>query len=181
MQFIAAIIVFFILKLLWDMYNQPKKTQKNRSRAGEVIDLSDAWIDLDNMPYQKREQLLKNGELSLYQLLNEILSDYNYQVYPKVRLADILILPSRADNRIQYLNRIQERNVDFLICKVPEFKPVLIVLVEGQAERKKKQLMNNFSKKAAEAAGLPCLQLSLNNLPPVDSLAKNLRTLGLDI
>jgi len=180
-QFITLIIISFVLKLLWDIYQQQKYKRKNNTKHGDVIDLSDAWVDLDNMPYQKREQMLTGRELSLYQILTEILSNNNYNIYPKVRLADILTISSQADNRLQYLSRIKERNVDFLICELPELRPVLIILVEGQMKGKKKRALDRFTKKAVEAAGLPCLKVNLNTLPSVNELSKKMRSSGLNI
>lgn len=180
LQFIAVLIIALVVKIFWDFYNPPRAKPKNRQPA-DIIDLSDAWIDLENMPYKIKDQMLSNREVLLYQLLYELLAQHNYNVYPKVRLADILLTPATADNRSQYLSRIQERNVDFLVCEVPQLKPVLIILAEGQTGSKKKVLSDNFSKKAAAAAGLPCLTVNLNDLPQPDSLAENLRKLGLDI
>lgn len=182
LQVILLLTLLIAAKLIWDIYKDQKPSApKTRSKAGQVIDLSNAWINPDDLPYKKREHLLSGRELALYQILNDMVDINNYVIFPKVRLADLLSLPAHAKNREEYLHRIKEKNVDFLVCERENLKPVLVVLGEGKSEGKKKQLTDRITRSSIEAAGITVISINLSNLPAPDDLLKNLEVLGLEL
>jgi hypothetical protein len=181
-QFIIVIIVTVLVKLLWDVYKeqmQKKNNSRPSQKGGEVIDLSNAWIDLDDMPYSRREHLLPGRELAVYHLLLELLPGESYVVLPRVRLADVAIVSPEAHNRIEHSNRIRERNLDLLICAAQDLKPLAAITFEAEVEGKKKQLADRFTRKALEAMGLPCLDLRPGSPPSKSELITMLHKLGL--
>jgi len=182
-QIIVLIIFLVLAKIIWDSYkgNHINVKNKSKSKSGEVIDITDAWIDLNNMPYRKKEYLLVGRELAAYQNLIELLADTPYSVFPKIGLSDILSVPTETNNRQEYYHRIKERSVDYVICEGPELKPILLILLEGKPEGKKKQLVDRFTKKAAEAAQINYLNLNLSNLPGTEELLNALENKGLII
>lgn len=183
-QFIIVIIATVLVKLLWDVYkDQMQKKDKSRpsQKGGEVIDLSNAWIDLDDMPYSRREHLLPGRELAIYHLLQEVLPGDSYVVLPRVRLADSIIVSPEARNRIEHINRIKERSIDLLVCAAQDLRPVLAITFEAEIEGKKKQLADRFTRKALEAAGLPSLDLRPATPPSNSELIAMLHKLGLQI
>lgn len=180
-QFIILIIALIIAKLLGDIYKEKKFGKSKDFKGGQVIDLSDAWIDLNDLPYQKRQQLLSASEISIYVILNDILERSKYIIFPKISLANLLDITSGAPNRKEYLYRLKERSIDFVICELPDFRPLVLVLVEGQSNGKKKQLTDRLTKNAAEVANLQYIGLNPCKLPSTDELINKLRTFGLDI
>lgn len=184
-QLLVIVILIIIIKLIWDIVNQQKndqQAQKPKGRQnGEVIDLSNAWVDLNDMPYRRRDYLLSSRELAAYRMFSDLLEDSAYTIFPKVCLADILTLTAGADNRSEYMNRIRERHVDLLVCEGNELKPVLIVVCEGPVEGKKKQLVDRFTRYAAEAAGIAYISLDINNLQSGSELNRRLQKAGLNL
>ncbi|MGI5911520.1 MAG: DUF2726 domain-containing protein [Syntrophomonadaceae bacterium] len=181
-QLIAIVIILILVKLLYDVYkDQILKTSKSRpsSKNGSVIDLSNAWIDLESMPYTQRDHLLDSQELNIYNMLTNILPSKSYIVLPRVRLADFITVPPQASNRAEYINQISQRSIDILICESEELRPVAIINLENDTGGKKKQLANRFTRKVIDAAKLPFLDLKTSSPPSETELANRLRQLGL--
>ncbi len=191
LQFIILIVVVIFGKLVWDIlndYRQKMQTtgpfpgqKKKRPGNGEVIDLSNAWINMNDLPYRKREYLLSGKELTLYQLFATVLEHSSYVAFPRFNLEDVVTVALEADNRTEYSNRIRNRYVDILICEKNELKPVLIIIGEGQGESRKKQqiLEDRFIRSAADAAGIKYLGININNLPSNEQLLTLLRNSNL--
>lgn len=182
-QLIMAIIAVVLAKLLWDIYKEQtnKKNPQPTQKGGEVIDLSNAWIDLENMPYNQRDYLLSGRELALYKLLQNVLPAEAYVILPRVRLADFISVSPEAGNRVEYANRIKERSADVLICEANNLSPVTVVLFEAEAESRKKQLADRFTRKVCEAIDLPCLNLKPATPPSPSELKMALQKTGLNI
>ena len=186
LQLIALILIIVAGKLIWDVYNQHTskntlKTKKKNPSAGKLIDISKAWINVDSMLYKKRDFLLSPRELGLFKITHDILMDSNYIVCPKVRLSDLLILNPDADNYQDYVIRTNEQGVDLVIFEYSEFKPIMVLLTEGDFEGKKKQLTDRFLKSALESAGLPYLMVNTNDLPDAEKLRQVLIDNGLKV
>lgn len=182
-QFILAIIAIVFAKLLWDVYKEQtnKKNHRPSQKGGEVIDLSNAWIDLGDMPYNQRNYLLTGKELALYNLLQGSLPVKDYVVLPRVRLADFISVSPEARNRVEYASRIKERSADILICEAGNLTPVAVVILETETEGKKKQLADRFIRKVCEAADLSCLSIKTAIPPSLTELKAALKKAGLHI
>ncbi|MGI6412366.1 MAG: DUF2726 domain-containing protein [Syntrophomonadaceae bacterium] len=180
-QLIVLLLLLVAGKLLWDSYNQQKTVKKKKPATGKVIDISNAWIDKKDMPYRKREYLLSAKELGLYQALGDVLRESSYIVFPKVRLADLLILNPDAKNYQEHRAKIGEFSVDMTVLELPEMKPVLLVLSDSGTEGRKKQLADRFIKSAAEAAGLPCLGINTSKMPGHEEIQQMLLNSGIKI
>lgn len=178
-QLILAGLAIIALKLIWDVYNDYQNKNSDKSKKGQVIDLSEAWIDMDNLPYQKKDSLLSRSELALFHLLKDAIDSEKYVVFPKVRLEDIMSSAPNAHNAEEHLYRLKERSVDFVICSLPDLKPQLVVFGEGSSESKKKQLSNRFNKRASEEAGIPIMSLDTSSLPSASELSMDLMKMGM--
>ena len=193
LQFIMLIVAIIIGKLVWDILNDYRQKmqptgpfpgqKKTRTGNGEVIDISNAWINMDDLPYRKRDFLMSGKELSLYSLFSTVLENSSYAAFPRVNLEDVITVSLDADNRTEYVNRIRNRYVDILICEKAEMKPVLIIIGEGQGEPRKKQqiLEDRFVRSAADAAGIKYLPVNVNNLPDYEQLLTLLRNSELSV
>ena len=187
-QALALIIIAIILKLLWDYIraqipNQQQKTKqsKKNKRKGEVIDISDAWINASSLPYGSREFLLSNKELALYNEIEAVLANSPYVIAPKIRMAEVLTVSPQADHYQEYVARIKERVLDMVILEKPALKPVLVIHFEGMNDQRKKQIADQFKERALKAAGLPSITLSLNHDLDQHQIEKELRKAGLHI
>ncbi len=193
LNFIMLIVAIVLGKLVWDIlndYRQKMQTtgpipgqKRRRTGNGEVIDLSNVWINMDDLPYRRRDYLLSGRELALYKLFASVLQNSPYAAFPRVNLEDVVTVSIEADNRTEYFNRIKNRYVDILVCERDELRPVLIIIAEGQGEPRKKQqvLEDRFVRSAADAAGIKYLPINLNNLPDNEELLILLQNSALKI
>lgn len=182
-QFILAIIGLILLKLFWDVYKEkmPETPKKKPKKSGKVIDISEAWIDMNNLPYTKKASILSSSEHEVYILLNQVLEESNFKIFPKVRLADFLHIDPHITNSPEYIKRINARSVDFLICNAESFAPVLIVQVHEGNNAKKEQIAENFLERAAKTAKIPVLALNFAHLPSPQDLSRKLKEQGINI
>ncbi|SHH25512.1 Protein of unknown function [Thermosyntropha lipolytica DSM 11003] len=184
-QAILALIGLILLKLFWDVYKEkvtPDVPPKTRSKkGGKIIDISEAWIDMNNLPYSKKESLLSAAEKEVYQRLNHILKESNFIVFPKVRLADFLHVDPHIANSPEYLKRINAKSVDFLICHRENLEPVLIVQVHEGSNARKEQIAEQFLEKSAKAAKIPVLALNFSHIPSLPDLSHKLKEKGINI
>ncbi len=176
-QFLALLIIAIFAKLAWDAYQE---YQTKNKRNGKVIDLSNAWVDVNDMPYRKRDFILNARELAGFRLISETLDD-RYVVFPKVRLADLLSMPADAPRRQEYLERVKDRRVDFVICASDNLAPLLVVFTISTSNNKKKPAGDRFTLRALESAGLPYTSMDVANLPGSQDLARTLQEAGLAI
>ena len=176
-QLLALLIIAVVAKFAWDAYQEHQAKSK---REAKVIDLSNAWVDLTNMPYLKRGFILNARELAGFRLISEAL-DNRYVVFPKVRLADLLSMPADAPRRQEYLDRVKDRRVDFVICSADNLEPLLVVVASSTDGGRKKPGSDRFTLRVLEAAGLPYTILDVSNLPVSQTLVETLRKAGLAI
>lgn len=176
-QVLALLIIAIFAKFAWDAYQEYQAKNKKDSK---VIDLSNAWVDVNEMPYRKRDYILNARELAAFRLISETLGN-RYVVFPKVRLADLLSLPADASRRQEYIERVKDRRVDFVICDYESLEPLLVVASTSTNDNKKKIVADRFTLRALEAAGLAYITLDLSNLPDSSDLQLNLRQAGLNI
>lgn len=167
LQLVGAIILLLAAKLVYDIIrDQIKASQQAKPKGGEIIDLSDNWVDINNLPYRRRDQLLNAREMVAYDAVLDIIGSSRYIVFPKVRLADIIQLSADADNRQEHAQRVKEKSVDLLICQVPDLTPVLVLLVEPPSgDGKRKYRGERFVRQALQAAGIPVAIINPNQLP----------------
>lgn len=178
-QLILAGIALIALKLIWDVYNDYQAKREHNPKKGQVIDLSEAWIDMNNLPYKSRDTLLSRPELALYHLLINTINLDNFALLPKVRLEDILLSSASVKNAEEYLHRLKDRSADFLVCSLPDLRPQLVIISESTTDSKKKQLSDRFNKKALEEAGILTMSINPASPPSTADLTMQLKQVGI--
>ena len=182
-QLIGIIILIVIAKVIIDNIRGKGISEKQgkEKKDGDIIDLSDAWINTATLPYRIREYPLNNRELAVYEMIYGILQASNYTVSVKMRMSDLLTLPAQTNNYQEYLNRLKERTLDIVIMERPGLKPVLVVNVENQNDRKKKKISDQFRDNALATAKLNSIYIDPNSDWNDDLLLQKLRSAGLNI
>lgn len=179
MQAVVFLLIIFAISIIWSEVKQHQ--HKEKKKQGDVIDISEAWIDSSHLPYRCKEYLLNEAERNLFHSIGHILQGSRYMICPKVRLADIMDLPARSQNRQEYLNRIRIRTVDFLICELPQLAPALAITLEDKSSAAKEKLSDQFTANAIKATGLPHLIYKRSNLPDEQHLLIDLAEAGLTV
>lgn len=179
-QIIGLIITLIIAKLIVDAVQDKLGGNKDSRKNGEVIDISDSWLDTGSLPYQKKAQLMNPKEITFYHSLDEVLKGSDYVIAPRVHMSELITV---ADNPRQqeYLQRLKERNVDLVVLEAFTFRPVLIINFLEEDMGRRQQLSNNFTTKAVKAADLPQLEINLGDPPAGLELSLILRKQGLKL
>ena len=114
----------------------------------------------DKFPYRKKDYLLTAAERSFYEVLSGII-DEQLHIFPKVRLADVLWIPKGTQNRQSHFNRIQSKQLDFVLCDRENIAPVLVIeLDDASHEREDRRERDAFLDDALATAGLPILHIT---------------------
>ena len=89
------------------------------------------WICRMNMrPFSRRKHLLSKNELSFYEILRSAM--YDYVVFAKVRLADLIEADEGHRHWQANFDRINAKHIDFVICD-DESKPVVAIEVDDKS------------------------------------------------
>lgn len=181
-QIIGLAIILLIAKLIVDFVKEQFsfKGSQTKSKSGDFIDISDAWVDTSVLPYIKKDRVLDLKALSFYNSLNELLIGKNYIICPRMQMSELLSV-TESPKQQEYVQRLKERTLDLVVLEASTFKPVLVFNLEETEPGKNRQLSNHFTAKALQAAGLPLMTINLTqNLKP-QYLVQELRKYGLNI
>lgn len=111
------------------------------------------------LPYERRPALLTAGELAFFRVLQQSVGGELY-VAPKVRLADLIAVRKGTEHFYTFFNKISSKHVDFVLCDVHNFAPVLVVeLDDASHDRADAQDRDGFKDQALDAAHLPILRV----------------------
>lgn len=111
------------------------------------------------LPYCRKHFLLTKGERAFYVSLKQAVGQ-DYLLFAKVRLADLLFVPSAATKRQSLFNRIQAKHVDFLLCDPHVVRPLLAIeLDDASHEEEDRRERDEFVDQALKTAGLPILRV----------------------
>lgn len=179
-QIIAVVIILIIAKLVVDFLKEQFSFKSSKSKPGDVIDISDAWVDTSTLPYKQKGQILNRKELSFYHTLAEILTDKNYILCPRIQMSELLSV-TESPKQQEYVQRLKERTFDLVVFEASSFKPALVFNLEETEPGRSRQLSNRFTAKALEVAGLPLMIINLNQCPKPQYLVQELRKHGLNI
>ena len=125
----------------------------------------------DRLPYQRKDYLLTKAERSFFGVLQQAVGD-RYLVFAKVRLADLVFLPSGTEKRQSHFNRIQSKHIDFVLCDHDVVRPLLAIeLDDSSHNRTDRQDRDTFVNSALIAAGLPILHVPARASYNVQELA----------
>jgi len=112
------------------------------------------------LPYRRTDALLTASERALYRALRPVAESAGAEVFPKVRLDDVIQVRKGAADYSLHRSRIAACGIDFLLCDQSRFVPLLAVQVEGIArDREKGEGLERFLPEALEAVGVGFLQV----------------------
>lgn len=123
------------------------------------------------LPYRLRDDFLSKAECSFYKVLRTLVRN-RLEIHTKVRLADIFYVARPNENRA-YINKIDRKHVDFLVCDAVTLKPVLgIELDDSSHARGKRAERDRFVNEVFESAGLPLLRVPARNAYDTGELSR---------
>ncbi|MCV6612858.1 MAG: DUF2726 domain-containing protein [Amphritea sp.] len=112
--------------------------------------------------YRKKGPLFTPAERSFYGVLLQAVDQEKYQVFGKVRVADLLE-PQPSRNRSQWqkaFNAISSKHFDFVLCKIDDLTPVAVIELDDKSHNQKhRQKRDELLKKICKQTDLPMIQI----------------------
>lgn len=110
-------------------------------------------------PYKKNNYLLTSNEITFYALLEEIIDLSKYEIFPQVRLSDIIKIEAGTEKRMTYFNKISKKSPDFVLCD-KKTSPLLVLELDDISHEKEDRIARDgFVDKALAAAKIPILHI----------------------
>jgi hypothetical protein len=125
--------------------------------------------------YRKRDFLFTYQERKFYERLVEEVGN-EYQVFAKVRMADVVWLANEPLNRKYYNNQIQCKHFDFVLCDKAFLKPALILELDDSSHDKfNRQESDEFKQQVCEMVGLPLVRVKVQQSYSSDEIDQLIR------
>lgn len=117
----------------------------------------------DVAPDNLRDNFLSTAEASFYRVIKDMMGNY-LNICPKVSLSDILYI-SRKNERYQaYVNKIDRKDVDFLICEAKTMKPRFVIELDDSSPQYEERVQRDeFVGRVFHAVGLPLVRVAVMN------------------
>ena len=126
-----------------------------RGRAGESAQ--------ELPPYRLRDDFITQAEFAFYAALRSYLGE-DILICPKVNLADLFFPAVESGERMRYLNKINRKHVDFLLCEAGTLEPICgVELDDSSHQRADRIARDEFVNQVYQAAGLPLIHVPLQN------------------
>ena len=111
--------------------------------------------------FQKKEYFFSYQERKFFENLSASV-DGVYQIFAKVRMADVLFLANEPTRRKYYNSHIRCRHFDYLLCEPSKQKPVIAIELDDSSHRRyDRKASDEFKDKACSTARLPLLRIKL--------------------
>lgn len=155
MSTIFAVIAIFAIYVLVSII---PKTKKPRFKAM-----------VEKPPYFAKKSLLHEGEQNIFRKLIEALPNSDYSVFPQIGLSEIVNV-GRSENRQAWLNKINQKSVDFVICN-KSFTVRLCIEFDGKThEREDRKKADTDKDEALETAGIPIWRIKSDSVPNMEDM-----------
>lgn len=166
----TILLYYIIIKLLIAFYRFVIKNlsistnvEKNKNETIENKNKITETKTREIWPYIKKNYFFNQSEREFYYILNDILGD-KYLLFSKVRMSDLLYLPKYMHNSYHYLNKIQSKHIDFLICEKQNIKPLLAIELDGNSHLRDDRIeRDEFVDEIFKDADLPILHIKVSN------------------
>jgi hypothetical protein len=124
------------------------------------------------LPYRLRQEFLSPAEMAFYRVLTEMVRDHLY-ICPKVALLDLFFV-TRPNENVQFANKLQRKNIDFLLLRRDNLKPTLAVELDYPKQAAHGPT-DNFLDNLFDSAGLPLVHVVVQQTYDIYSLASRFR------
>lgn len=114
-----------------------------------------------SLPYALRDDFLSDAELSFYKVLEQALRGH-YVICPKVSLQDIFFVTAKdRSQHMSYLNKINRKHVDFIICDKMTMRPLCGVELDDTSHQRQDRIeRDDFVNQLFKTAGLGLLRVN---------------------
>jgi hypothetical protein len=126
------------------------------------------------MPYLVRDDFLSKAEASFFHVLKAMCGD-DLVICPKVSLRDLFYV-SRPDINIPYLNKINQKHVDFLLCNPKTLRPIMAIELDDSSHSRLDRIERDaFVEQVFVVAHLPLVRIPVQHAYDIKELEATLR------
>jgi hypothetical protein len=123
-------------------------------------------------PYRLRQDYLSPAESAFFHVLTEMVKG-EFIVCPKVALTDLFFV-TRPNENVQYSTKLVRKNVDFLLLRLENLKPVLAIELDYPKQVDHRPI-DPFLDGLFAAAGLPLIHVLAQQPYDITALAARFR------
>lgn len=154
---IAIYLLFLFFRLLFRNANRSIEDFHNLRTETDLRSLS---IKEPLLPYRRRDYLLSMAEKNFYNVLKKIADEYHCEVFAKVRLEDLLWIPSYTRHLLKWRGYISSRHIDFVLCDEVTLRPLCAIELDDSSHNTPSVIQRDIKiNKILNSAGLPLLRI----------------------
>lgn len=125
------------------------------------------------LPYVKAENLLTKNERECYKLLRKFADKYDYDVFCKVRLADMVLVEKGTKEYMKWFNKIKSKHIDFVICNAYETDPVLLLELDDRSHLAKDRIeRDDFVDAVCKKCGINIVHIYRSDFSNIEKILK---------
>jgi hypothetical protein len=127
---------------------------------------------LGKFPYTAKESLLSKTEFDFYKQLQQALKGTEYTIQIKVGIQDIVHIPRDTEKYIVWLNKINKKHVDFLICD-KNLKPIRAIELDDKTHSLPSRIERDmFVDEVFKSVSIPLEHINVSSRYNLDHLKK---------
>lgn len=119
--------------------------------------------------YRKQKSVLTFRERIFFKVLLQA-AENQYQVFVKVRLADVVWLANEPKDRKDHIYQILCKHLDFVVCRNGQEPELAIELDDSSHKKYDHQLSDQTKEKILQMAGLPLVRIKVQEKYDVQEL-----------
>lgn len=121
--------------------------------------------------YASRGILLTNTEVPFFHLLRKMTKDY-LVIFPHVALRDLVSVVVDQSEYFTYYNKIDRKQVDFVLCDPETLKPVFAIELDDTSHKQQDRMeRDKFVENVFEEANIPLVRVPVKNKYDVEELS----------
>ncbi len=148
-----------------------------RDRDIEIQDYVDEVVIEKQIeyPYKSMNYVFSMAEYSFYKVLKEALKNDHVEIFPKMRIADMIYVDTKS-KYMSHFQKISQKHVDYLLCKSIDCKPLCAIELDdsthGKADRRKR---DEFVDSVFKSSNLPLVRFKCNSSYNIESIRDELK------
>lgn len=124
-------------------------------------------------PYRRRLEYLAPAESAFFHVLTELVKA-EYFVCPKVALTDLFFV-ARPNENVQYGNKLLRKNIDFLLLRHENLKPVLGIELDYPKQTDHRPV-DSFLEGLFASTGLPLIHVTVKQPYDLGNLKRQIKS-----
>lgn len=125
------------------------------------------------LPYVRAEDILTKNERDCYALIRKFADENGFDVFCKVRFADIVNVRKNTENYMTWFNKIKSKHIDFTICQAYKSVPVLLIELDDRSHENPDRIeRDKFVDDVCRICDIPIIHIYRSDFKNIDSILK---------